>query len=364
MKFATAQAMFKDNKIQELADTPEGLRFLKLRSLSRKEHLKVLFESGGVKPAASDATAMFQEAFESNTFDIIAIDQVIREIYEEERGFRRTREPELVVELYEMQVFDWGGLYQNSLEKAIVNSYVKKITNFEMLTERIENEIHNRMRGYVQCSWYNHWTSVLIEDAFRDHPAVLPAVGLIKKIDFFLKGVPFDLKVTYFPEGYIKDRRRAANLRPELTLLKQWARRNNVSFKTELPKNRLLSDLWNRATDHPSSDGQELLTDLAAFRQELVLHSQRDPSDLIKWLYEKQGERRFDASNRLFLVLVDTANFFESWKLKRAKPLLDKAITHYLDRVSSSPGRSIEFNWEGASFKVISDAIIVTKPSN
>ena len=46
------------------------------------------------------------------------------------------------------------------------------------------------MRGYVLCSWYNHWTSIVIEDVFRDHPAVLPAIGQVKKIDFFATMFP------------------------------------------------------------------------------------------------------------------------------------------------------------------------------
>ena len=85
---------------------------------------------------------------------------------------RREREPELVSQLYRLQAFDWGGLHQNSLEKTIVDNYVKKITSYESLTEKIENELHNSMRGYVLCSWYNHWTSIIIEDVFRDHPNV------------------------------------------------------------------------------------------------------------------------------------------------------------------------------------------------
>lgn len=40
---------------------------------------------------------------------------------------------------------------------------------------------------------------IVIEDVFKDHPSVIPAVGLVKKIDFFLHGVPFDLKATYLP---------------------------------------------------------------------------------------------------------------------------------------------------------------------
>ena len=362
MDFDTAKALFSDDRIRELAESDDGLRFLKLRSLSRREHLEALFEVASITPQVSLAQGMFREAFETIAVDEEIIDQTISQIYASEREERRAKEPELVNQLYRLDVFDWGGLHQNSLEKTIVDNYVKKIRDYDHLSQSIENELHNSMRGYVLCSWYNHWTSILIEDIFRDHATVLPAVGLIKKIDFFINGVPFDLKVTYFPEGFIKDCRRENNRRPELTLLRQWARRNRVPFSTDLPDSRLLSDLWKKASDDPSDDGQQLLVELITFRQRLIQDVQADPSNLIRWLYENQGVRRFDASNRLFLVLIDSSNFFESWKLKRAKPLLDSEITRFLDNGSSSPGKSLKFTWEGSTYTVVSDAIIVTRP--
>lgn len=215
------------------------------------------------------------------------------------------------------------------------------------------------MRGYVICSWYNHWTSIIIEDLFKDHPSVLPAVGLIKKIDFFLKDVPFDLKVTYLPEGYVADTRRVSGTRPELTLLKQIARRYDVPVAIDLAGSALLQDLWAKVADHPARDCRHLISDLKLFRHNLVTQIEQDPGDLICWLYENQGERRFDASNRLFLVLVDERNYFESWKLKRAKALMEETIRGYLDNCGDRPGRHIEFAWEGKRYSTISDVVIV-----
>ena len=106
------------------------------------------------------------------------------------------------------------------------------------------------------------------------------------------------------------------------------------------------------------------MAELTGFRQQLIRNAQADPSDLIRWLYENQGVRRFDASNRLFLVLVDRSDFFESWKLKRAKPLLEAEITRYLNNVSEFPGRTLEFIWDETAYTVVSDAIIITKPKD
>ena len=98
------------------------------------------------------------------------------------------------------------------------------------------------------------------------------------------------------------------------------------------------------------------------YRLATITECQSDPRVLIRWLYENQGVRRFDASNRLFLVLVDRSNFFASWRLKRAKPLLDDKIKAYLDSVDASPGKRLEFTWESEKYTVVSDIVFVIHP--
>lgn len=362
MDFKTAQSWFKSDRIKDLSQSPRGLRFLKLRSLGRRQYLEALFASVGVTPKSTLLKDLPKEAFETESITEVVIDSTIRHFYTLERQRRQTEELELVDQLYQLDLYDWGGLHQNSLEKTIVNNYVKRIRNYEQLSASIENELHHSMRGYVLCSWYNHWTSIIIEDIFRDHPAVLPAVGLIKRIDFFIRDIPFDLKVTFFPEGYIKDCRGLSNEGSELTLLKQWARQFNIKFSPKLSESLLLSDLWKKASDHPSVTSQNLIRELSHFRRQLIEQTQINPEDLITWLYENQGVRRFDASNRLFLILIDLDDFFASWKLKRAHPLLNSGIGAFLDKISASPGRELNFNWDGERYTVVSDAIIITKP--
>ncbi|TAM84783.1 MAG: hypothetical protein EPN47_01335 [Acidobacteria bacterium] len=363
MTFDEANRLFLQDEINTLSGVPEGLKFLKLRSLSRKEHLKRLFDVAGQPAVSSSASGLFREAYEADLPDA-TIDAVIAEIYCEESAERVRAEDGLVSELYKMTVFDWGGLHQNSLEKTIVDNYLKKITSFDTLEQKIENDLHHSMRGFVLCQWYNHWTSIIIEDIFRRHPAVLPAVGLVKKIDFFVRQVPFDLKVTYFPEGFIADRRREAGLRPELTVLKQVARGVRIHFDANaLSGGKLLEDLWKKLRDHPAAEAQSTVMDLHTHRMRLINESAADPSRLIRWLYENQGVRRFDSSNRLFLVLVDQSNFFDSWKLKRAKPLLEAAINRYLDRTPPVPGRQVTFAWEGRNYTSRSDVLFILPPS-
>lgn len=358
--FKEAEKAFKNDKIGTLYPDPQGLRYLKLRSLSRAEHMLKLVENAKIKISTTSQKGMFEALYNSAVTDQ-QIDSVIRAIYKEERAVRVQNEDALVSELYKLQEFDWGGLHQNSLEKTIVDNYIKKIRSYDTLNDKIENELHNSMRGYVRCSWYNHWTSIIIEDVFRDHSLVLPAVGLVKKIDFFINDIPFDLKVTYLPEGYIKEKRKEAKQKPENTLLKKLCKELKIHFSEDMPEGHLLEDMWKKISDHPSDKAKDLIKSLKDFRLEIIKNCLADSEDLIKWLYENQGVRRFDASNRLFLVLVDKSNFFESWKLKRAKPLLISQIHKHLDSVNGKLGDDIEFDWDGEKYKTVSEIVYVVK---
>jgi hypothetical protein len=362
LSFAQADALFRQDRLNDLIADVEGRRFLKLRSLNRTEYLERLFQTAGIARPDVGARQLFDAAFNAG-INTTMIEACVRDIFCEEREQRRARETELVNQLYRVQEFNWGGLHQNSLEKTIVDNYVKKITDYEAFCRCVENELLVSMRGYVVCSWYNHWTSIIIEDIFKDHANVLPAVGLVKKIDFFVRDVPFDLKVTYLPEGYLKEKRQAADLRPELTLLKRASRAHNLPISADLADAALLQDLWAKVSDHPSPDCRQLIAELVDFRNALVTEIERDPVELIRWLYENQGDRRFDASNRLFLGLVDQRNYFDSWKLKRAKSLMEAKIRAYLHGCGNNPGRQIDFTWEGERYSTVSDVLVVRHSS-
>jgi len=169
------------------------------------------------------------------------------------------------------------------------------------------------------------------------------------------------LKVTYLPEGYIKDARKEENKKPELTLLRKIAKELKIAFDVDAADSFLLQDIWRKLDDHPSPIAKELIADLASSRISILMKAIAQPDVLVKWLYENQGIRRFDASNRLFLVLVDKDMFFDSWKLKRARSLIAENVNSYLDNISDNPGVAMTFNWEGKEYKAVSDIVFVTK---
>ena len=360
LDFNRAANLYKNDKIRELAGTNGGMRFLKLRSLRRKEYLDYLIHKFELKVGNLKLEEKLQYIYKS-AIQLENIDDVIQELFEEERKIRRANEQQLINELYKVQSFDWGGLHQNSLETTIVNRYVKKITSYESLQNEIEGDLHNSLRAYVVASWYNHWSSIIIEDIFKEHTNVIPAIGQIKKIDFFINNKPFDLKVTYLPEGYIKNHRRSRGFRPELTLMKGLARTLDVGFDASVPDSVLIPDLWRKLDDNPRHSAQELISELQEYRETLLDDCIANPEPLVQWLYENQGTRRFDASNRLFLVLIDKSDFFNSWKLKRARSLISEHVINYLDGVDQDPGFQVNFPWEGDTYLTEADVIFVVK---
>ena len=99
-------------------------------------------------------------------------------------------------------------------------------------------------------------------------------------------------------------------------------------------------------------------------RQEIIKEATAQPKKLIRWLYEQQGERRFDAANRLFLILIDKENLEESWKMKRNTGLLRNKINFYLDHLDlkNKQKLKVKFNWlDGRQYSVLSDIVFITK---
>lgn len=360
LDFNKAVDLYKNDKIRELAETDEGMRFLKLRSLSRKEYLDYLIRKFEIEVGNQKSAQWLQFIYES-AIQSEDIDGVIQELFERERKIRRDNEQQLINELYKIQSFDWGGLHQNSLETTIVNRYVKQITSYESLHKEIEGNLHNSLRAYVVTSWYNHWSSIIIEDIFKEHINVIPAVGQIKKIDFFVDNKPFDLKVTYLPEGYIKNHRKSRGFRPELTLMKGLARELDIGYDRSMADSILVPDLWRKLDDNPQRGAKKLISELQEYRETLLDECIANPKPLVQWLYENQGTRRFDASNRLFLVLVDKSDFFSSWKLKRARPLISEHVTNYLTGVDQGTGFQLDFDWEDETYSTEADIIFVVK---
>ena len=93
-------------------------------------------------------------------------------------------------------------MVQGQLDQKIQAEYVSVFVRYDDLLNSVKAQLHEDVTKYVICTWFNHWTTVWIEEHISAHPKVVPTLKNIKGIDIFFDGQPFDLKVTYLPRDY------------------------------------------------------------------------------------------------------------------------------------------------------------------
>ena len=151
-----------------------------------------------------------------------------------------------------------------------------------------------------------------------------------------------------------------------MTALKQAARAASIQFNND--DSNLYYSLTERLKDK-GGDAAQAVADIQNFRIQLIDRVKADPLLLARNLYENQGDFRFGAENRIFLILIDRTNFDQSWKLKRNVDLLQPAIYNYLDSFAdkSIEDLKLEFYKRGDSakypkkYEVLTDVIIAEK---
>ena len=362
LKFAELEKSFKNNDFPLIEGDNRGVRFLKLRSMSRKITMEEFCEVCGIDLTGLKSKDYLAHVFHNDDVTDMAINDFINEKYQEERKERNDNQDFLVDQLSRLKYFDWGGSFGNSLEKNIVNNYVKKIQSYDRINEEIEGSLLSSLRGYTLNSWYNHWTSIIIEDLFKDHNAVLPTVGLVKKIDFFINDIPFDLKVTYFPEQLLADKLKDNGYGNELTMLKRICRELSIFIPDDLSPKGLKLHLYGKVSEDGRPDAKEFIAKLKQEKKKIIQDAENDPAELKKWLYENQGEARFDASNRFFLVLTDEVDMSNSWKLKRNIVFLrDRIISHLDNLLMDMTSLETKFYWklDGKTYSCKSDILFL-----
>lgn len=359
--------LHESEKLEEFSQDRTGLLWLKTKSIVRKELITEFLKINNIELTETALAKQFVELFGLLCADIANSNQKLDEFIKTENtkqveGLDTTQ---LVSELYKLKNFDWGGDYQNSLDKYLVSRYVKVHKSFDTLISKFETEINVAVQGYVLNSWYNHWSSILIEHIFKSHSEVLPTVGQIKSVDFFINDVPFDLKVTYLPAEYIKTKRKEKGFPVELTFLKKKADEAKIDFDKKAKPADIFYEIVEKMKDRNDAFCSSILATLKSEKLEILNEAQETPKILSTWLYENQGEMRFGSENRLFLVLVDTDDFGNSWKLKRNLDLLKPTILNYLDNFKDKKIDDLkvtfEFKGKPQPFTALTDIIFIVK---
>lgn len=122
--------------------------------------------------------------------------------------------------------------------------------------------------AYALRRWYNHHTHDQILKIFLAHPDVQPEENRKHQmVDFYLREIPFDLKISLFPRAY----------------------------------------------------------------PESIEYARRNPHHLAQWQYEHQSQQgRYHTGNRLFIILHNPAHPESSWRHRCDFKALEPLIQDFL----------------------------------
>lgn len=168
----------------------------------------------------------------------------------------------------------WGRVQQDHWDEA--SRFVYRIRSLEELrreTRRVAAALGFPLQpfaAYVVRRWYNFHTHQVVLEMLCAHPRVQRESNpRHPSVDFYLDGIPFDLKLTDFPRAY------------------------------------------PRSLDE----------------------ARAGPQDLINWLYRNQSRQgRFHTANRLFVVCHHTGAPERTWEVRRMFDRIEGAVTAFLDR--------------------------------
>jgi hypothetical protein len=134
------------------------------------------------------------------------IDEFIKRKYQQQVTERQSiiSDEDLKNELMKVSEFRWG-VVQGQLDQKIQSEYVRRFVRYDELLNGVRSILHGEITHYVVATWYNHWTTVLIEDHISQHPKVIPTLKNNFGVDIFFDKQPFDLKITYLPRGFTLD---------------------------------------------------------------------------------------------------------------------------------------------------------------
>lgn len=351
---------FRTQNLYAFNDNANALLWLKVRAVSRGKQMKQFLKDNGLTLTSTKITEQNVELFElmEQRQDAKSmLDKYLQSKNHEWYTSMGIDEEKLKADLYKVQFYAWGGDQNNSLDKHLVSRYVKVISKYDDLVSK-QGEIANNAWNYVQNSWYNNWTSFLIESLFKRHPKVVSAVGEIKSVDFFIDDFPVDLKVTFFPNQYMDEKIKLKLGKSVLSWLKTKGKEFGIVSSADDTESQQIYTLTEKLSEQGYYDIIKSLNDA---KREVIKEAQNNPVELMTWLYAHQGEMRFGAENRLFLILADSIDMSQSWKMKRAFSLIEPEVQSYLDRFTNQSLKKIDFTFKKQEYSSLADIIFVVK---
>lgn len=352
---------FRAQNLYAFNNNANALLWLKMKAISKKIPMKDFLEKSQIHLTSTRIDDQNRELYALLIKDpqssFVLLDNYLRDVNNEWYCKKGVDEEKLKDDLYKVQYYAWGGDQNNSLDKHLVSRYVKVISAYDELVSK-QGEIANNAWNYVQNSWYNNWTSYLIESLFKRHPRVISAVGEIKSVDFFIDDYPVDLKVTFFPNQYMDEKIKAKLGKGVLSWLKSKGKEFEITASNDDSEVQQIYTLMEKLSVQGHYDAVKTLNDA---KSEVIKEAQNNPVELMTWLYAHQGEMRFGAENRLFVILADSTDMNQSWKMKRAFSLIEPKVKNYLDTFTNESLKTIEFSFKKQNYTSLADVLFVVK---
>ncbi len=349
---------FREQNLKAFNDNYEGLLWLKIRAICRSKSIKKFLIKNSLTLKSKKISEQNIELFDllNKRKDAMSLLNVFLQDLSNE-WYNGIDIAQLKEDLYKVQYYSWGGKQNNSLDRHFVRHYVKVINNFKEL-ENKKTEINSNAWNYVQNSWYNNWTSFIIESIFKRNPKVISAVGEIKSVDFFIGSYPLDLKVTFFPTKFMEQKFKELLGVSPLSWIKNKSKQFGIGADNSASTNQQMYTLTEKLQELGRI---EVIEELNSLYEDIIEEAQRKPTELITWLYENQGEMRFGAENRIYLILADSKNFTQSWKMKRAFSLIEPKIEDYINNFAPSSLKHIKFKYKKKEYTSLADVIFIVK---
>ncbi len=272
---------FRAQNLYIFNNNESALLYLKVRAVCRSKQIKQFVEKNGINLTSTKINDQFAELYsvmENTPNGMALLDTYLRDRNNEWYHTMGVDEEKLKSGLRQIANYEWRGGQENSLDQYLVRRYIKVISDYAELSGKADAIATNAWK-FVQTSWYNNWTSYLIESIFKKHRRVLSAVGEIKSVDFFIDNSPIDLKVTYFPTAYMQSKLKDALGNTELT----WLKRKAKALGIQPDKNLSDSDQYHYLIEEMGNHGHSNVYDeLKAKRREIVDNTRQNPENLMK----------------------------------------------------------------------------------
>ena len=251
------------------------INFIKLKSL-KKDYLKKFCDRFKIQSSnnITEAIKNILLAFDNGSISTRQINEYIKNLYSqirnEEIRVTGANHESIVEELNRVDSHIWG-MVQGKADAYIQSNYVRKYFKFDELVSAVRESLFNAMEAYTLCTWYNHWSTVFLEDLICQNEKVVPIIKKVKGVDVIWNEQAIDIKATNLPKEWFRD-------------------------------GYTIDDAIN------------------------------NPIRACEYLYTYQGAERFGAENRFFVIVYDRVNPTDSWKIKREYSLVKELVDSFFNQ--------------------------------